>query len=163
MSESGSRGVGGMLVHSTTIAFGDRAVMLRGPSGAGKSDLALRFLAAEGQWPLQQGERRLIADDQTRIDVIDGRLRATAPASLSGKIEVRGIGIVECAFRESGWLSLVVDLVPPDEIERLPDERIVTLLGVAVRLQSLAPFEASAVAKLGLMALEAMNSTEQRR
>ena len=46
--------------------------------------------------------------------------------------------------------TLVVDLVPADEIERLPARRSEVILGLALPLIALCPFEASAAAKLRL-------------
>jgi hypothetical protein len=47
-------------------------------------------------------------------------------------------------------LSLLVDLVPADRIERLPDPAKENLLGIVLPVLALAPFEASAAAKLHL-------------
>jgi hypothetical protein len=47
-------------------------------------------------------------------------------------------------------LRLVVNLLPPAEIERMPEPRAVDFLGCKVPAVALAPFEASAPAKLRL-------------
>ena len=52
-------------------------------------------------------------------------------------------------------LALAVDLVAPEALERLPERRSETILGLLVPAMSLAPFEASAPAKLHL-ALQAI-------
>lgn len=145
-----------MLAHATCVALrlrgrAWRGVLLRGPSGAGKSDLALRLIEADG---------RLVADDQTRITRNGRTLLAAAPAALAGLIEVRGIGIVKLArgqLLSRASLSLLVDLVPIDRIERLPEPAKEDLLGVRLPVLALAPFEDSAVAKLrlALMRIEA--------
>jgi serine kinase of HPr protein (carbohydrate metabolism regulator) len=138
-----------ILAHATCVALRLRertwhAVLLRGPSGAGKSDLALRLIEAGG---------RLVADDQTRITRSGRALLATAPAALVGLIEARGIGIMKLArgqLLSRAPLSLLVDLVPIDHIDRLPEPAEEDLLGVRLPVLALAPFEASAVAKLRL-------------
>lgn len=136
-------------VHATCIALqasdkGWRGVLLRGPSGAGKSDLALRLV---------EGGARLVADDQTAL-VRQGKiLVGTSPATLAGLLEVRGIGIVKLGrtrLLTRVPIALLVDLVPPDRIERLPDPAHERLLDVDLPVLALAPFEASAPVKLRL-------------
>jgi HPr kinase/phosphorylase len=138
-----------MFVHTTSVALKTpgrtwRAVLLRGPSGAGKSDLALRLIEAGG---------RLIADDQTHIALKGRALIASPPASIAGRIEVRGLGIVELPRAKRlarAPVALLVDLVPPEKIERMPEPMHEALLCIMLPLIALTPFEASAVAKLYL-------------
>lgn len=141
------------LVHATCISLFGRGILLRGPSGAGKSDLALRLIDAGGL---------LVADDQTRLLAEEGRLSATAPAVLSGQMEVRGMGIVGQAAMVSVNLALVVDLRAADEIERLPQAETVELLGVTVPLVTLDPNAASATARIRL-ALDRTSKAEAAR
>ncbi|HLI21784.1 MAG TPA: HPr kinase/phosphatase C-terminal domain-containing protein [Stellaceae bacterium] len=115
--------------------------MLRGPSGAGKSDFALRLI--------DQGAR-LVADDQTELRRVGDDITMSAPAPIAGQIEVRGLGIVALPSLASAPLRLVVDLMPAEEIERMPLPRECSYLGRALPLVALAPFEASAPAKLRL-------------
>ncbi|MFN4014325.1 MAG: HPr kinase/phosphorylase [Reyranella sp.] len=135
-------------VHATCVAVRAgrnwRGILLRGPSGAGKSDLALRIVDQGG---------RLVADDQTALVAHGGGLVATPPGTLAGLLEVRGVGIVKLGrtrLLARATVALLVDLVPPDRIERLPDPAREMLLGVDLPLLALAPFEASAPAKLHL-------------
>jgi serine kinase of HPr protein (carbohydrate metabolism regulator) len=65
-------------------------------------------------------------------------------------MEVRGLGIVRMPVSGPSPVRLVVDLVPPEEVERLPKAAETVLLGVAIPLMNLAPFETSAPAKLRL-------------
>lgn len=136
------------LVHGTCLAFGRRAVLLRGEAGAGKSDLALRFLALP-----PEGEARpmLVADDQVWIAAhAQGAPIASPPPALAGKIEVRGIGIVEVPFLEQAELRLVCDLVDEKDVPRMPPEPFerTEIAGIALPALRLAPFEASAPLKL---------------
>lgn len=133
---------GMQLIHATSVALGDRAVLIRGPSGSGKSDLALRLI--------DQGAD-LIADDQTGLLVRDGAVLAVAPPRIAGLLEVRGIGIVRRPWRDHVPVDLVVDLVPAQWVERLPDPRQESLCGLAVRAVSLHPFFASAPAQVRLL------------
>lgn len=139
---------GSELVHATAIAVGGRAAVIRGESGAGKSDLALRCLAMAPS-PLVALPAMLVADDQVRLLRSGDALLATAPDSLRGKLEVRGLGIVIVPCTPSATVSLIVDLGRPETIERMPglDSRA-GLLGVDLPLLRLAPFEPSAPAKL---------------
>ena len=73
-----------------------------------------------------------------------------APASIAGRIEVRGVGIVSVPHQPSAPLRLVVDLVASSAVERLPEPAWCRFFGYDIPLLALAPFEASAPAKLRL-------------
>jgi HPr kinase/phosphorylase len=136
------------LVHGTCVAFGRRAALLRGAPGAGKSDLALRFLALA---PDGATKPMLVADDQVFAEArADGALIATAPSSIAGKIEVRGIGIVEVPFQAEAELVLVCDLVEAKDVPRMPPEspEVADIAGISLPVLRLAPFEVSAPLKL---------------
>jgi HPr kinase/phosphorylase len=126
-------------VHGTCVALGGEGVLLRGPAGSGKSDLALRLI---------DGGARLVADDQTELRRLGDAVVASAPAVIAGRIELRGIGILSCPSVAEARLSLVVDLVAPGAVERLPERRSQNYLDCALPLLALAPFEASAAAKI---------------
>ena len=121
--------------------------MLRGPSGSGKSDLALRLI--------DRGAR-LVADDQVALRADPGVLRASAPATISGMIEARGIGILSLESVADIPLVLVVDLVAADDVERLPGPETVEIQGIAVPVIRLWAFGVSAPIKVEL-AVGALN------
>jgi HPr kinase/phosphorylase len=138
--------------HGTAIALAGNAALIRGAPGAGKSDLALRCLAT-APTALIASPTTLVADDQVVITRTGQRLMAEAPATIRGKLEVRGLGIVTVPHLASAELVLVADLTAPELIERLPDPAPETdLMGVRLPLLHIAPFEASAAVKL-LLAL----------
>jgi HPr kinase/phosphorylase len=139
------------LVHGTCVALGRSAALLRGPSGSGKSDLALRFLFLARRGPAALEPPTLVADDQVRIRREGDRLLVEPPATLRGKLEVRGLGIVEMKTAPDAELVLVADLVAQGEVERMPDaDAKVTLLGVDVAAVRLVAAEPSAPFKLAL-------------
>ena len=127
-------------LHASTVALEGRAVLISGRSGSGKSDLALRLI--------DRGFG-LVSDDQTIVKKDGDRLIATAPPTIAGKLEVRGIGIVDMERAETVPIALAVELT--GEIQRLPDDsRERLILGVKVPLISINAAEASAPAKIAL-------------
>lgn len=130
-----------VLTHATTVAIDGNGVVIRGTSGSGKSDLALRLLDHGAV---------LVADDQTALRRQDGELRASAPDAIAGQFEVRGLGIATLPTVADVPVRLLVDLVPQELVERLPAMARETILGIAVPLLLLSPFEVSAAAKLRL-------------
>lgn len=130
------------IIHATCVEVEGLGVLFRGPPGSGKSDLALRLI--------DRG-CRLIADDYTELSPAGGKLVARPPAAIRGLLEVRGVGVLKIGAAVEVELGVVIDLVAADRVERLPDGQGVELLGLPVPLFRLAPFEASAVAKVKLV------------
>lgn len=144
----------GQLVYGTCVALRKVAALLRGPSGSGKSDLALRFVL--GTPP--ELAAALVSDDQLLVERVGDRLIARPPATIAGKIEVRGLGIVELPYLADAELRLIIRLVDRAEVPRLPDPATAetsALHGIVLPVLALAPFEASAPLKLRL-ALEGL-------
>ena len=127
-------------IHASTVASDGRAVLISGPSGSGKSDLTLRLL--------DRGFT-LVSDDQTIVRREGDRLIATAPPTIKGKLEIRGIGIVEMETVSDVPVGLFVELT--SEIMRLPDDRRERpVLGVNLPLVSVDAQAASAASKVAL-------------
>jgi len=123
------------LVHASCLAFGTVAVVIRGAPGSGKSSLCLRLMDDEGFGIGDTLMRAtLVADDQVDIRAEGDGLIASAPTALAGKLEIRGLGIVEIPFRNEVRVRLVVDLVDMKDIPRMPMEAelAVRLLGVTL-------------------------------
>ena len=131
------------LVHATCVVVEGVGLLLRGPSGSGKSDLALRLIDAGAA---------LVADDQTRLQGHDGRLVARPPEVLAGRLEVRGLGILDVSHRAEAAVDLIVDLTPGQVPERLPPAAEAEILGLRLPRLQLDPFGPSAAAKLRLAA-----------
>lgn len=135
-----ARALSSETLHATSVAIGGRAVLLSGPSGSGKSDLGLRLVDRGGQ---------LVSDDYTLVQRIDGRLIATAPATIAGKMEVRGLGIVDIPAVADAPVGLIVMLF--DKVDRMPTEPMRrTVAGIDVPVIKIAPFETSAPIKVEL-------------
>ena len=130
-----------VLIHASCVALEGKGVLLRGAPGAGKSDLALRLI---------EGGAALVADDQVVLTSSGELLLAAPSARIAGLLEVRGIGIVSMDFVTQCLVHLVVDLVQPDMVERMPEAATVDLCGHRIAHVLLAPFEASTPAKVRL-------------
>ena len=124
-----------IFLHGTCISVGGGGVLILGEPGSGKSALALRLIDEPGygiSGILLRSE--LVADDQVIVSRGQRGLMASAPASLRGKLEIRGLGIVTLATPPSVALALVVRLQDHSAIERLPDPATIDILGVALPL-----------------------------
>ena len=121
-----------------TPACGWRGVLIIGASGAGKSDLALRLIGRG--W-------RLVADDYAHIFASDGVLYATAPITIAGRMEARGVGVVKACTVAQVRLALMIELVDGG-VERLPEGGSRRFAGVDLPLLALNPQEASVVEKV---------------
>jgi len=127
-------------IHATSVAIAGRVVLICGRSGSGKSDLALRLIDRGG---------RLVSDDYTYIRRAEGRLLASAPETIRGKIEVRGLGIVELEPVADAPVCLCIDL---DRVaERLPEApQPRRIAGVDVPVLAFNALEASTPIKVEL-------------
>ena len=126
-----------MRIHATCIVIDGIGVLLTGASGTGKSDLALRML--------DRGAR-LLSDDYTEVAVREGQLIGCPPTALAGKIEVRGVGIIDCDNMPEAMIGLEVRLDAP--VVRMPEAETITHFGVDIPLYALCALEASAPLKL---------------
>ena len=127
-------------LHASTVALDGRAVMISGPSGSGKSDLALRLL--------DRGFT-LVSDDQTIVRRDGEKLVASAPPTISGKLEIRGVGIVAMEHVDDIPVALLVELT--SDIQRLPDgSRERPILGIPLPLISVDALTASAASKVAV-------------
>ena len=91
----------GRTLHASAIAMGSRGLLILGPSGAGKSALALDLMSRGAA---------LVADDRVALGAQDGVLIARCPPTLVGRIEARGVGILNAAPAGPTAVALVVDL-----------------------------------------------------
>lgn len=125
-------------VHTSCVAINGRAVLIGGRSGRGKSDLALRLIDRDA---------RLVSDDYTFVRRVGGRLLASPPDTIAGKIEVRGIGILEFPPERDVPVALLVDLdLDPERLPGATETRMVA--GVEIPVVALSALEASAPIKV---------------
>ena len=128
-------------LHASAVVVDGRAVLIGGPSGSGKSDLALRLL--------DRGFT-LVSDDQTIVRKDSDRLVASAPPNIAGKLEIRGLGIVDVERVDNVAIALIVELTN-SQIQRLPDDsRERPILGVKLPLVTIDALTASAPSKVAL-------------
>ncbi|WP_121060429.1 HPr kinase/phosphorylase [Chachezhania antarctica] len=111
-------------VHATCVATDTGGVLILGASGSGKSGLGLALMALGA---------RLVADDRTVLERRGDDVIASAPETIRGLIEARGIGILHAPVAAEARIALAVDL---DRVEahRLPPVRTITLMGQSVPL-----------------------------
>ncbi|TCH98900.1 aldolase [Roseococcus sp. SYP-B2431] len=117
-----------MLLHASCAALEGEAVVILAPPGGGKSDLLLRLMGRG--WDL-------VADDQLVLKAVDGRLQASPPPKLAGRMEVFGLGLVDGLRWRSAPLRLAARLVRREEVRRLPAPQQWESLGLALPLLEL--------------------------
>jgi HPr kinase/phosphorylase len=117
----------GDTVHASVARLGHFGILIRGPSGSGKSSLLLALLDDPGAI--------LVADDRVRLHAEGGRVIASVPEAIAGRMEIRGVGIVRRPYAASAVVDLVVDIEQLSKCPRLPtaEQRRAVLAGIAVR------------------------------
>ena len=138
------------ILHATALSINGNGVLLIGKSGSGKSDLALRCLSLS-TGPFLEAPFQLVSDDQSVVTLRDEIVTLKAPDTIAGKLEVRGVGIMDVPFANEARLCLVAQLID-GEVERHPalNPGFTTILGKSFYSLSLRPFEVSAPIKLAL-------------
>lgn len=123
-------------VHATTVCLDGRTVMITGESGCGKTSLALMLLRRAHTGAVSAS---LVADDYTIITARGGRLFAACPDALKGKVEIRGLGIIQIQPYEGAdcALELVVELTTAKQAVRFYDGAMFNHDGVSVKLLKL--------------------------
>jgi serine kinase of HPr protein (carbohydrate metabolism regulator) len=124
-------------VHATSVAIDGRGVLIEGPSGSGKSDLALRLIDRGAM---------LVSDDYTVLTPSHDGLLASPPATIAGRIEVRGLGIVALPYVSGVPVRLIVELSA--EVERMPESRTRDMDTAMVPVTTVDPRAASAPIKV---------------
>lgn len=106
-------------IHATAIVIGTAGLLFAGPPGSGKSAKAFASMAEAAARGLFSA---LIADDRVLVAPVGGSIVASAPASIAGRLELRGSGIVAVRHLPRAVLHLAVLPGEPRGAGRLPEE-----------------------------------------
>ena len=137
-------------IHASAVLAGPKAVLIRGPSGSGKSLLAWNLVNAESQGLLPF--TRLVGDDRLQVIGQSGRLLVRPAQTLSGLIEIHGLGIRKLPFEPVAVVGWVVDLAAADAA-RLPATVATTASIAGVKVTRLAVAAGMAALPMVLAAL----------
>ena len=113
------------VLHATAVAIDERGLLITGASGSGKSSLALELISLGAT---------LVADDRVVCHprAESAVLWLSPPASIAGRIEARGLGLIALPFRETAAAAVVtLDTV---ETARLPERHETVIAGVSLPL-----------------------------
>lgn len=109
-------------VHASCVSIGGVGILIRGEPGSGKSSLCLRLVDGEGRGVGETAlQASLVSDDQVELTRDGDNLIATPPPALAGLLEVRGLGLVHLRHEKQVEIRLIVDLLSPMAIPRLPE------------------------------------------
>lgn len=118
----------------TCVAIGGRGLLIQGPPGSGKSTLALELVDRGAV---------LVGDDGVGFELRGERLWAVPPANIAGKLEIRGVGIVDLPCAEAP-VALVLRLI--DSAPRFPELESADWLGRSIpQLAFAANYPAAAI------------------
>ncbi|MBP5533967.1 MAG: HPr kinase/phosphatase C-terminal domain-containing protein [Alphaproteobacteria bacterium] len=132
-----------MLIHASCVKWKNKGILLIGESGCGKSTGALALI--------EKGAT-LIADDYINIDIQNNTVFAVCPDTITGKIEVRGVGIVNMKSLPQTQIDLVIDCKPDfASVPRMPEEKTQNFSNKEVPLYALCPFENIFAQKVSLI------------
>lgn len=109
-----------LLANVTCVSLTGRGLLIAGAPGSGKSTLALALI--------DRGAI-LVGDDGVALSHSEGHLWAHPGPEIAGKLEIRGVGILELAT-VSAPVCLAVTL--GDESDRLPLPGTMSVAGIAV-------------------------------
>lgn len=106
-------------IHGTAIVIATTGLIFVGPSGSGKSGVAHACLSQARALGVFA---RLVSDDQVFVTASHGRIIASRPQSIAGRMELRGSGIVRMPSIARARLDYAVLPDALENMERLPEE-----------------------------------------
>jgi serine kinase of HPr protein (carbohydrate metabolism regulator) len=131
------------LIHATCVEWEDKGILIIGDSGAGKSDLAIR---------LMEKDAFLISDDQTKLLKRKNEILGQTAPNIEGKIELRGVGIIDVDYKKETAIKLILELVKSrKEVPRMPKLEFSDFFGIKVAKFRLYPFDDSTLIKIKYM------------
>ena len=107
--------------HGCAIVLSAHGVVVVGPSGSGKSRLCQSLIEL---WNRNQKFARWVADDRVIFNLVSNQIEARSPEPIQGMVERRFAGIEKVTFQRRAIVDLVVELVAPHELDRLPDSPV---------------------------------------
>ena len=132
-----------MLIHASCVRWQNKGILLLGNSSQGKSTGALALI--------EKGAV-LVADDYVELSKKNNDIIATCPQTISGKIEVRGIGIISMDFSTQTNVDFVIDCVKDfASVPRMPDKKTKKFFDKEIPLYALCPFETIFAQKVSLI------------
>ena len=90
------------IANVTCVAICGRGLLIEGPPGSGKSSLAFALIDRGGV---------LVGDDGITLERQRDRLWAAPPPNIAGKLEVRGVGLIDLPTARAP-LALILALDP---------------------------------------------------
>jgi len=106
-----------LLANVTCVSIEGRGLLIEGPPGSGKSSLALSLI--------DRGAT-LVGDDGVLLEQRGDRLWISPPPRITGKLEIRGVGVVEYPVA-SAPLAIVLTLT--ETCPRVPETVMRTIAG----------------------------------
>lgn len=91
----------GLIHQATCVAVAGRALLIEGPPGSGKSSLALGLIDRGAV---------LVGDDGVLLERRGERLHASPAPAIAGKLEVRGLGLLDFPILADVPVALILCL-----------------------------------------------------
>ena len=132
------------LIHASCVEFMGSGLLICGRPGSGKSVLCLRLIVAGAKF---------VSDDQTVVENRGGKLTASAPDSIKGMLEIRGVGIIETPCIDKTEISLKLSLQSSAQIDRMPEKHTELIENAEIPVFYLDAFSVSAVIKIKTLLL----------
>ena len=138
-------------LHATAVLLGEAGLLIRGLSGSGKTSLALALVRDA----VRSGcYARLVADDVVLVEALSGRLVARPHPTIAGKVERRGLGLLDVPHAPACVVRMIADIGGPGgmAMARLPEPSalLTSIAGIDLPCVSVSP-AASVVERMGVI------------